>query len=273
MSRPPRPTDARPRRRIALAAALVALLAAASCTAALGRDNRDDAVGGAPGTSAVGTGAAPVPAAGTVPGTAGAPAGTVAPSTTTPRTPWRVIVVGDSLLFGAGWYVEQGIAARGGQTVFDHGIIGWTSGQLRPVAEQAIDTVPADILVFETGSNDVRDSLFYPDPAAALDMAGVERDAVLDHARAAGLCVVTVGVATRIDDRGLISFGPGWNTAARSAVTARDGVWVDWQAISADHPDWFVEDGLHHKAAGSAAFGDALAAAAARCAAGRPSVP
>jgi lysophospholipase L1-like esterase len=184
-----------------------------------------------------------------------------------------VIVVGDSLLFGAGWYVEQGIAARGGQTVLDHGIIGWTSGQLRPVAEQAIDTVPADILVFEAGSNDVRDSLFYPDPAAALVMAGVERDAVLDYARAGGLCVVTVGVATRIDDRGLISFGPGWNAAGRSAVTVRDGVWVDWQAISADHPEWFVEDGLHHKAAGSAAFGDALAAGAARCAAGRPSAP
>ena len=39
---------------------------------------------------------------------------------------------------------------------------------------------PADVLVFESGSNDLRDSMFTPDPAVALERFGVDRDAVLD---------------------------------------------------------------------------------------------
>ena len=143
--------------------------------------------------------------------------------------------------------------------------IGWTSTQLRPVAEHAIDTVPADVLVFEPGSNDLRDSMFTPDPNVALAQYAADRDAVLDRARAKGLCVVGVEVALRNDTKGFLSFGPGWNRSAASAFTSRSGVWVEWQRLSADHPEWFVEDGLHHTAAGSEAFAGAIAYGAALC--------
>jgi hypothetical protein len=170
-----------------------------------------------------------------------------------------VIVVGDSLVFAGGYWIGKAVAGRGDQVVFQEGDIGWTTTQLRPVAEHAIDTVPADVLVFESGSNDLRDSMFTPDPAVALERFGVDRDAVLDKARSRGLCVVGVEVALRNDMKGFLSFGPSWNRGAAAAFTTRSGVWVEWQRISSDHPEWFVEDGLHHTALGSEAFAEAMA--------------
>ena len=51
------------------------------------------------------------------------------------------------------------------------------------------------------------------------------------------------------------------NTRIRQAAIGRPNVVVvDWYAISADHPEWFVHDGVHLTQDGGQAYAEALAA-------------
>ena len=168
-----------------------------------------------------------------------APLPTPQPSTEAPSSPrGRPLVVGDSLAYGArnlfpvGWWVRA-----------------WPGLALYQAFPLLTDSQPrgARCVVIAFGSNDVGHNRSEVQMRSSINRA--------NRLLAGHPCVLwtTVKVA------GIGFYGHGqWVRSAQRwnrLVTAHAaGTVLDWNAIAATHPRWFVEDGLHMTLAGRQAY-------------------
>lgn len=190
------------------------------------------------------------------------PAGATIPSgwSWVPPTAPHVAVVGDSLA----WQAEHGSSSTSDPYYQRHyltdalGAEGWysriaarsgaTTDSLRLWSQWA--SAP-DVIVMALGTND---NYYSVPPATSLARIRTYL------ARWPAARVVYVGVAPSVP-RGIADTAPAWNELLRQEAARTGGVFLDWAAISAGHPDWFVADQLHHTPAGQAAYRAAIAAA------------
>lgn len=199
--------------------------------------------------------------------------------------PARVAAVGDSLLYNLDTetsaytdiaYRDDGaftdaVTAAGHRPVLVSGHPGYATAQLTDQVADAVAARP-DVLVFVSGSNEALDVAAgqAPTPDAA-SMASEIRSA-LDEMSGIG-CVVWPTVTTQPN------MFWGADTAVPSAVNEvlRDEAarrpnlrLVEWDDLAAGHlagsaDPWYMADGLHHTAAGEAAFEAAILDEVAGC--------
>lgn len=242
--------------RLALAAALV-LLGTLALTTPAAAQTAPTSTAAAPTTDATTTPSATVPARATtaVPETPGDPATSSAPATaqSAPPPPAAVapveagaarvpLVLGDSLTdsvrtrFPSGWRVQ----AQPGLALFE---------ALPALRDARPDRAGCVVLAF--GSNDVDENRTASQMRSSID--------TVNRLLAGHPCVrwTTVKVA------GITYYGHGhWVTSARRwnrLVAAHAvGTVLDWNAVAATHPGYFVGDGLHLTPAGQQAYATLL---------------
>ena len=190
----------------------------------------------------------------------------------------RVAAVGDSLLYNLDTeisaytdvaYRDDGaftgaVTAAGHRPVLVSGHPGYATAQLADQVDAAVATRP-DVLVFVSGSNEALDVFagLAPTPDAA-SMASEIR-AALDEMSGIG-CVVWPTVTTQPNMFwGTDTAVPAAvNEVLRDEATRRPNLHlVEWDDLSAGHlhgsaDPWYMADGLHHTAAGEAAFEAAI---------------
>jgi lysophospholipase L1-like esterase len=158
-------------------------------------------------------------------------------------SPPEVALVGDSLLNEATDEAE----AASDEDVTIRSFPGITVAQGAGLVDEAVATDP-DVLVVELGTNDAM---------GRTDLGSI--DAVLDSAGGVE-CVVWVTVAERHEGAREI------NAHLAEQADARDNLrLVRWDQEVADHPEWYVQDGIHHTEAGQVAFAEAISAGIEDC--------
>ena len=115
----------------------------------------------------------------------------------------------------------------------------------------------ADVVVIALGTNDRHDD------AHPLEQSQANLDTYL--ARWPDTCVVLVTIA-ETPVWGLDVYGPAWNAFLRD----RADVVADWAAIAADHPEYLLDDLVHHNAEGAEAYRELIVGASKRCVATTP---
>lgn len=115
----------------------------------------------------------------------------------------------------------------------------------------------ADVVVIALGTNDRHDD------AHPLEQSQANLDTYL--ARWPDACVVLVTIA-ETPVWGLDVYGPAWNAFLRE----RADVLADWTPIAAAHPEYLLDDLVHHNAEGAAAYRTLMVDAAAQCVAAPP---
>jgi lysophospholipase L1-like esterase len=172
----------------------------------------------------------------------------------------RVMVVGDSLTFGAWRQLEESLAVDGWAPAV-RGDVGYTVAHQMDLL-RAVGEARPEAVVIALGTND---AFAVTDRRQTLSTTRADIDAALD-AVADVPCVVWVDVT---------SHGPAatWradtqriNAMIESAVAARPGASVaHWDALSVDRWEWFTADAVHHTAEGADAFADLIAASVMAC--------
>lgn len=182
-------------------------------------------------------------------------------STAAPSGP-ALVVVGDSLTFGAGWYIDHDLTVAGAAPPVQTAVIGYTTTQLAAAADQSVGASPTGgQFVFASGTNDVG---YAADGGPPINVGLGHLDAVLGRAQAHGKCVITVGVTSHgTEPRERLA--AEWNLRSAELATRHNGQFVDWDGLSRAHPEWFIDDGIHHTPAGRQAYADAIVAAAHAC--------
>ncbi len=177
----------------------------------------------------------------------------VSPSTLEGR---QVLVVGDSLLKAALPYLEQSLTAVGATDVTFAAMNGSTIGW---AADQVVQRSGYDIVVIASGTNNVVDGWSRADARAtsrALQMvAGATCPVWI--APTAWRHPVEDGVRrTRVDATSLVALLALFDRIDHSTVHV-----ADWDSLTQDLQDLYAGDGIHHTAAGSAAYARFITAA------------
>jgi len=171
----------------------------------------------------------------------------------------KVALVGDSLLFGAGWWTTHDLNQSGYQ-VWTDGDIGKTVADRKPKLLEMLASKP-DVLVIELGTNDTGHAAREATPAQRDEALARELDVArtaLDAARDVP-CVVWVTPSAHVTQAvDAVGGADAHNrlaakyTAAINDVAPRDHPNVtvaDWSTWSASHPAWFDADGIHSNGA------------------------
>lgn len=146
-------------------------------------------------------------------------------------------------LTAAGWFTR--IAAASGRT----------TDALRMWGQWA---TPPEVIVMALGTND---NYYSIPPATSVNNIRTYL------ARWPNACTVYVGVVPSVP-RGIDDTAPAWNVWLEAEAVRTGGVYVDWPAISAPHPEWFVADQLHQTpgpTGGQAAYRNAITEGVQRC--------
>jgi hypothetical protein len=183
----------------------------------------------------------------------------------------RVAAIGDSLLRQLQF---DGPTHPGSDRAFTRSLVdqGWRgavraenayrTAQLRPLAREAAQRA-ADALIVSSGAADVRWVSRQPDPTAA--RAAVRRQIRLLLDDAGDRCVVWP-TFTPAGDAGRRRTATTINQALRAQAELRPTLEVpEWARLAADHPGWFLADGVHLSGRGEAAFQSTLLNATRHC--------
>lgn len=243
-----------PRQLLAGLIAMALLGGALGC----GRGGDDDRVGD-PGPITTGvTGSQPTLEP---PWSAGPPSG----ATVEGDDPADVLVVGDSLVLYSD--VERMADVVSGATRHDATAVGVTGATWvtygRPefqtgnrLAWEYATEQEAVLTVIALATNDARLLTQYPDQYSAQEQAEVMA-ATVDRVLGVSRCVLLVTVAGRDDTEGMDRSATDTVNANLVAEADASGGSVrvaDWEAISADHTEWFTPGDVHFTGAGYAAY-------------------
>jgi lysophospholipase L1-like esterase len=189
----------------------------------------------------------------------------------------KVALVGDSLLFAAGWWTTHDLTERGYQA-WTNGVIGHTGADRLPKLRQMLASEP-DILVIELGTNDAgrasrEVTQARQDEALASEMASTRT--ALDLVRHVP-CVVWVTPSSHVLVAPEAVGGAEMHNrlAAKYTAAVNDEVErnhpnvivADWSTWSASHPEWFDADGIHSNAvqAGQRGMADLITSTVEQC--------
>lgn len=172
----------------------------------------------------------------------------------------KVFFTGDSLTVDSSAQLRARLESRGlrvAGNAFGGTTIGWSASKL---IDQTFGDPPA-VAVVASGTNNVVGGWDAGDDAelaTALQWAAKAPCAVwilparVRYEVVGGVRRATVNPATlQMRDR------------IRSAATAAGVHVADWGALAAEHPDWYVPDGIHHTETGRAAYASFIARAVA----------
>jgi lysophospholipase L1-like esterase len=167
----------------------------------------------------------------------------------------HVLVFGDSLTYLANnedALTDQLVAAGYVASVSATG--GATSQSL--AADDLVEPEPgADITVIALGTNDIHlDIITSPG-----DIGGYIARIQTAFDRYDAGCDVAV---TTVESEPMAELAPLMNDALEEMASV---VVADWAAIVADHPEYLLEDGIHHTPGGQAAYRDLIESAVGEC--------
>lgn len=172
-----------------------------------------------------------------------------------PASAPKIALVGDSLLFAAGWWTTTYLDKAGYQ-VWLNGDVGKTVADRAPKLDEMLASKP-DVVVIELGTNDVGQASREVTRARqdeALERVLANARAALDRA-AAVPCVVWVTPSAHVNVAEVAVGGAEMHNRLAAKYTAAidaeaqqrhpNVVVADWSAWSAGHPEWFEADGIH----------------------------
>jgi lysophospholipase L1-like esterase len=190
----------------------------------------------------------------------------VAADYTGPADGARVAVVGDS---------QVAIATFGGHMVPAHndrglqvdsrGHVGRTIAQGRAEIDRVIVSEP-DVMVVAFGTNDAY-FLGATSGTTADRNHAAARDQIEQVMTQIGQrpCAIWVTPRSSVTNRAHSRWAATVADDIKAAARRHRVRVVDWEAISAGRPEWFIADGVHFTREGSRGFADAVATEAARC--------
>lgn len=165
----------------------------------------------------------------------------------------KVFLVGDSLTAEAADLITSRLRAGGDRVagVWEHGQpTAWAAEEL----EEQVEADAPDVAIVAIGTNDWLDGFNEDDREAVADT--VE----LLHRAGCGVWVVPAVVRFpegRPPERSDVAQQTVEDVEA--AAAAHDDVHVArWDEVAAEHPEWYLRDGVHHTPEGSIAFADFL---------------
>ncbi len=170
----------------------------------------------------------------------------------------KVALVGDSLLFAAGWWTTHDLTELGYQA-WTNGVIGQTVADRMPKLRQMLASDP-DVVVIELGTNDAGHASREvtqerQDQALEAELASTRE--ALDLVRDVPCVVwVTPSSHVRIAPEAVGGAEMHNRLAAKYTAAVNDEVErnhpnvivADWSTWSASHPEWFDADGIHSNA-------------------------
>ena len=157
----------------------------------------------------------------------------------------RVFVVGDSLTAEAQQEIEDAIADSAEVDGAPGATIAARLDRIREVAREE-----PRVVVVALGTNDG----FFGSPAP-----GDDAEATLEALDGVD-CVRWIGVAGVKGKPALVNV-----PIAEAVARHRNAEFVDWASVAEQRPEWHQDDGVHHTAAGKAAFAQAIADAVRSC--------
>jgi lysophospholipase L1-like esterase len=178
----------------------------------------------------------------------------------------RVGVVGDSQVAIAtfGGHMVPAHADRGLQ-VDSRGHVGRTIAQGRAEIDRVLATEP-DVMVVAFATNDAY--FLGATSGANADRRHQASRVQIDEVMAQisrRPCAVWVTPRVSVRNQSHAAWAATLTDDIKIAARRHRVRVVDWEAISAGRPEWFIADGVHFTAEGGRAFANAVAAEAARC--------